>query len=311
MVYAIVDWQRYEPKPRSDGRGKSGPLSYFMWPVRGFDLSRGYRKLCEVAGHDSLAAMGVFSKLCELAADQPRGFRDGTIRNGRNGKAATLEDIAFFLNVDPEDLERPLSHLTHPDVKWVEYRDLDEPGKADCQQLPTIANNCAQPSTIARNVHCEQPLAIVDQVTKLELELETQTGTRTGDHQEGSSSDSASVESVPHQGVRYEALSQLSEAFGVSSPVRRMDSSPRAKQDRSDYTTLARIVGHVITAVEKADAKKQKDSLLDLARKATDKTNPKSKPIAWFVSQAKQKWPGCLGANGNVIMEGGIPWIQD
>jgi len=94
-------------------------------------------------------------------------------------------------------------------------------------------------------------------------------------------------------------------AFGVSPPQRRTDPSPRAKQERSDWTTLNRIVQHVVTAADQAAAKSQAGPLLELAAEATDKASPKDSPIAWFVARCKKQWAGLPLGNGCPSREGG------
>lgn len=114
MPYRIAGWSKeqgsehpYEP-PTREVSG-DGPLKWVRSYVWGHSLSDAYRTLLEVDHLRGLAAFGAFHKLLEIAADEPRQLRDGTLY--RHGKPATLNDLAFLLGVSVETAEPMISAL--------------------------------------------------------------------------------------------------------------------------------------------------------------------------------------------------------
>ena len=100
---AITDWERrYEVNqkgsPAKPGESlRQNPLDYYRSKVFGRAHSEGWRLICALAKGRALEGFGLFHKLLEIAADEPRGLR-GTIR-GRNHEPASIEEIAFAIGV--------------------------------------------------------------------------------------------------------------------------------------------------------------------------------------------------------------------
>ena len=135
QAYRIVDWKRYEvtdkgkvansETPIADLR-KSG-LPYVRLKVFGHRLGPAYRKLVKKAWASipvlELAAFGLFCKLLELAADQPREFR-GWILDEKQ-QPMNCKQIAELLDIASSNLIRiSLDLLCDPDIEWLELLDF-------------------------------------------------------------------------------------------------------------------------------------------------------------------------------------------
>lgn len=130
--YKIAGWsERYEVD--SKGRPASAdleqeklrkkPLDFVRLQVYGLRQGPAYRRLMKKgwqlgAGMD-LAAFGLFCKLLEIAADQPRQFR-GWILDEKQ-RPVGIDDIAELIGTpDTEIVARLLKLLADPDIAWLE-----------------------------------------------------------------------------------------------------------------------------------------------------------------------------------------------
>lgn len=307
MTFNLCQWELYEPREKAGGT--KGPLKYAQWRVHGFSLTHGYRRLADVAGADLMACHGLFGKLIEMAADQPKGLRDGTIRRHREGPPATVEDIAYNGLFPVEQVRRCLGFLMHPDVNWVQEAPDATPGAGNGGGLREIAGK-VPPNSAGDGGGNPAPSAgeVPPNETKPRRNR-TEHNEEGEAAEDGISSCSASEHPAsvgPHDGVKASTLGQLAMAFGVAAPQRTNDPSPRARQDRADWTTLTRIVNRVVTEPERDKAKAQAAPLLALAKEAANKTSPKANPIAWFVSQCQRRWPKLTREHPDPADGGGV-----
>lgn len=125
MGYRISRWaDDYEPdkQPRNNG-----PLKFVKCYVHAGDQSASMRNLICLAstspmfaGCNARDAFCLFIKLLELAANHPRGKRDGTIWSG--DKPATIDQMVRSLwpMFDRPTLESAIQLLCHEDVAWIE-----------------------------------------------------------------------------------------------------------------------------------------------------------------------------------------------
>jgi hypothetical protein len=100
------------------------------WRVQGHDQGEAYRVMFGLGPDIAMTAFGLFGKLLEIAADEPRERRDGTIHY--RGRPATEELIALMTLCPLELVRRCLDLLCHEHVGWVE-RVPDERWEADRQ----------------------------------------------------------------------------------------------------------------------------------------------------------------------------------
>ncbi|MBA7690629.1 hypothetical protein ES703_99160 [subsurface metagenome] len=122
-VIGIVEWlERYEvssrgrePKPGDDLR--AGPLQFVRLKVYGHTQSTGYRRLKSVAGKRTMEVFGFFCKFLEIAANQKSEQR-GILLNEKN-KPATIEDLAFILDVPVKQVENAVKVLSDEKVGWL------------------------------------------------------------------------------------------------------------------------------------------------------------------------------------------------
>lgn len=117
MAWRIARWtELYQPTRERDNL--EAPLRFVKLAVYGHSLSESYRLLFATDPETAPAAFGLFTKLLEIAADEPRERRDGTIRF--RGGPATVRHIAL-MSLFPEPLaERCLELLSTPDIGWIE-----------------------------------------------------------------------------------------------------------------------------------------------------------------------------------------------
>lgn len=209
--YAIRRWHElYEPpsaaKPRGENAG--APLPYVKLLVRGHahDLSGDYREL--MSHKEGPAAFGLFTKLLELAGNEPEGPRDGTIythRTRRRGMPASAADIAFY-SLFPLELVEACLHIL-VEVGWLERAPYNAGPRARSEQTPAAhatrpdhdasvpearsdarserAASAHESRTDARSERaqiaqaCALPARIDRALTETVTETETGTGTRT------------------------------------------------------------------------------------------------------------------------------------
>ena len=132
-VYRIVRWAELYELPKRE-QGGDGPLKYVRAWVHGHSVDEAYRLLFSIAPDVAAAAYGLFSRLRDIAADEPRKHRDGTIRY-RQHRPATVPDIAFMTLFPADLVGRCLELLCHPDIQWIER--VTAADATDAEQPPT------------------------------------------------------------------------------------------------------------------------------------------------------------------------------
>jgi len=129
--WRITQWvERYEVG--SDGKAltdltkpiRATPLPYVRYKVNGHKDGGGYKRLKLVAGTPAklLSCVAVFSKLLELAADEPRDLR-GWILNERD-EPATVDDIMLFTGFNKSSINTALQILSDARLAWIELDDF-------------------------------------------------------------------------------------------------------------------------------------------------------------------------------------------
>lgn len=130
-VIEIVEWlERYEvsSKGREAKPGdelKSSPLQFVRLKVYGHTQSTGFRRLKSVAGKRTVEVFGFFCKFLEIAGNQKSEQR-GILLNEKN-KPATIEDLAFILDVPVKQVENAVRVLSDEKVGWITYNNLIKP----------------------------------------------------------------------------------------------------------------------------------------------------------------------------------------
>ena len=167
-MYKIAEWNpRYEVNVRGepykpDDKARLRPLEFVRWKVNGRKQGSGYRRLLAQAGDRSMEVLGVFGKLLELAADQPRYKRDGTIYNDKD-LPATIEDISFDIGAPVDQIENALTILCARG--WVVKEESEEIGNQ--QESPQIVRTITDESGILRNL----PLPYITEPNRNRTEL--------------------------------------------------------------------------------------------------------------------------------------------
>lgn len=131
-AWRIVGWLRhYEANDQGRpveamSKARARALPWVRLKVNGRSQSDGYRLLQVVAGtaRKVLVAYGVFCKLLELAADQPRNRR-GWILDG-DGRPADPQNIAWWAHFSPFDVSTALSVLSDKRLRWIEETELPQ-----------------------------------------------------------------------------------------------------------------------------------------------------------------------------------------
>ncbi|MHC4868016.1 MAG: hypothetical protein ACYTEX_28425 [Planctomycetota bacterium] len=135
QVLRIVDSDRYEVDKKGnawkEGQPlRDGPLLYVRSKVAGYRWGPGYRVLLSITTQEERAFVwGVFHKLLEIAADQPKETR-WLVLDPR-GLPGTVPGISQMLDWDEQQVARAVEVLTSKELRWLEWADSqDGPGTA-------------------------------------------------------------------------------------------------------------------------------------------------------------------------------------
>jgi hypothetical protein len=137
-AYRIVNWdKRYEVDSKSravdkyipvDDRRK-GPLKYVRSKVHGWHIGPGLDELIARSWQPGSlfhwAVFGIFHKLLEIAADQPRDYR-GWILDTDQRPIGPDYFIRRFKEQSPKLICEVFEILCHPDINWLELHDVPE-----------------------------------------------------------------------------------------------------------------------------------------------------------------------------------------
>ena len=133
----ITEWrERYEVTdkghvPKESDLLRAGPLRFIRSQVHGYSLGNGFRKLQIIAGDKKMEVFGIFQKLLELAGssrilpDSPDFSRRGILRVTPNGEPASIDDLAFLLDIQVEQVAHAVKVLTDKRLRWLQ----EIPGK--------------------------------------------------------------------------------------------------------------------------------------------------------------------------------------
>ena len=143
-MYKIAHWNRYEPG--KNAKKGDTPLGFVKFNVHGHQLGAGYRKLMMLAKRRGPGVFGLFSKLLELAADEPRERRDGTIFNNK-GEPATAEEIAFEILFPLDLVQLGLELLQNPEIGWLKADFTVEGDSVTTGRAQTKTKTTASPQT--------------------------------------------------------------------------------------------------------------------------------------------------------------------
>jgi hypothetical protein len=288
-AYRITDWDKnYEVtkdgKPASE-RSKNirkTPLSYIRLAVQGHNPSMNYREMLQKARGKGMMVFGVFCKLLELAANQPREYRGWLLDTKACPMAA--DRIAFALCCDTGDINFALQVLTDKDIGWVsenpfqpEQTQIASEDKKDCSVIinETKLNETETKQNITeRNETKQQPKAkpasgnISNCLSDIILSAKDSSTLK-------NSSSSASAPPVwDWNRAKYDWSLVMQRHF------------PRSKHIPGDVTTFYEMIKHLF---EKHGP--MTDELFaraaDLAKEAKSKPGIKN-PLAYFVSRFKK-----------------------
>ena len=283
--YRIRDWHLYEPGEKHGSR--NGPLDFAKLRVHGIYPSPAYRKLAQVAGSDLGGAFGLFCKLIEIAAEQPRASRDGTIRAERGGDPATIDDIAFLSLFGTDQVSQYLEHLCHPQVRWVErihrHRATKRDDAGDCVTVRDDAGECVMTRDDARNCSPNGDRNGDGDGDKDGDRDEDGDRNGDGDHNqdeiptpvisgEGSGSDSGP--SPGHAGIQATTFAKIVRLLRVPEDPERVPRGRAQQQARSDHTCVRRAVQHDVWSPAPDQARLQADELIRFARRFAHRSNP-------------------------------------
>lgn len=122
-MFKITEWnERYEVsskgrEPKAGDDLRAGPLQYIRLKVYGHSQGTGYRRMQMAAGTKSMEVFGIFCKFLEISGNQPKGKR-GVLLN-ENDDPASIEDLAFILNVPEKQIENAITVLSSKNVGWL------------------------------------------------------------------------------------------------------------------------------------------------------------------------------------------------
>lgn len=119
----INDWIRYEVnskgQPAKDGDDlRAGSLDYIRLKNHGHAINRGMHKLQRVAKGRTAEVFGIFCLFLELAGNGSKESR-GVLREEKNGRPATIKELAEILPATAKQIEFAVKCLSNPAVSWI------------------------------------------------------------------------------------------------------------------------------------------------------------------------------------------------
>lgn len=299
MAYQVRYWELYEPDRKSGGT--EGPLDFAKWRVHGYYLSSAYRELAEICGDDLQSTLGLFSKLVELAADQHRTYRTGIILDKQSGnRPADIKRIAFLTLFKESNIERDMGYLIQ--AGWIaeipdEAAILDDAKSGTIQPSPEVSGSFREAPEDAGKV----PPNIegnVDETKIINRDLEetkryVEPNRFASEKSLKSFASDTKKKQLGHVGIQSSSFANLMELFRVPSE-RIHDKTPEGQAVRSDTRTLKTICEFAIKSRDAPEAHRQADELIQLAENCIHqkREHERSKKLAWFVHNAKQRYPG-------------------
>lgn len=119
----INDWIRYEVnskgQPAKDGDDlRAGALDYIRLKNHGHAKNRGMNKLQRVAKNRTAEVFGIFCLFLELAGNGSKENR-GVLREEKDGRPATIKELAEILPATAKQIEFAVKCLSNPTVSWI------------------------------------------------------------------------------------------------------------------------------------------------------------------------------------------------
>jgi len=102
-----------------------------------------------------MEVFGFFCKFLEIAANQKSGQR-GILLNEKN-KPATLEDLAFILDVPLEQVENAVKVLSDEKVGWITYKNITKPNTT--KHNISVAENPENPEISGNSGNSKESIA--------------------------------------------------------------------------------------------------------------------------------------------------------
>ena len=305
MAFRIRNWKRlYEPAPKEKG-GSVHRLKFVKLRAHGHTITQDYNRLCKLAapglgekGWLLPATFGLWAKLLELAADEPRARRDGTVLTDECAPACA-RDIADMLQWDVEVVAESLALLTHPKVRWIQEL-RQKPRKS--RQKPEKAGLSPEKPALTKTKTKTK--------TKTETETKTKTKTLTKTKTEqgpdsasslGGASDSALGQGPAKgngQATPMDLRGLRGQFVGVAGGRLAEKREGRESQTTSDVTTFQLIAQHVIVGPTYGEAEEQRAALHKLVDKVAKVRHVTKTRAALFVAACKKEYGDWRAADG-------------
>ena len=119
----INDWIRYEVnskgQPAKDGEDlRTGALTYIRLKNHGHAINRGLQKLHKLAKNRTMEVVGIFTQFLQLAGNGMAENR-GVLREQKDGRPATIEELAEILPATAKQIAFAVKCLSNPTVSWI------------------------------------------------------------------------------------------------------------------------------------------------------------------------------------------------
>ncbi len=119
----IYDWIRYEVnskgQPAKDDEDlRAGALTYIRLKNHGHATNRGLQKLQRLAKGKTMEVVGIFTQFLQLAANNKAENR-GVLREQRDGRPATIAELAEILPATVKQITFAIECLSNPAVSWI------------------------------------------------------------------------------------------------------------------------------------------------------------------------------------------------
>ena len=119
----IYDWIRYEVnskgQPAKDDEDlRAGALTYIRLKNHGHATNRGLQKLQRLAKGKTMEVVGIFTQFLQLAANNKAENR-GVLREQRDGRPATIAELAEILPATVKQITFAVECLSNPAVSWI------------------------------------------------------------------------------------------------------------------------------------------------------------------------------------------------
>lgn len=162
MMIKINDWIRYEVSSNGDPAKegdtlRASALKYIRLKNHGHSTNRGLKKLQKLAKNKTMEVVGIFTQFLQLAANGTAEYR-GVLREQKDGRPATIEDLAEILPATANQIAFAVKCLSNPTVSWIlvdkegfQENQRSSEKTASLQEYNTTQFNSIQDNTIQLN----------------------------------------------------------------------------------------------------------------------------------------------------------------